>query len=134
MKIFIDTNIVLDVFLNRSGLVDSSEKILSLDLKQHELGVSLLTFTTGYYLLSRENTSSQSLKYLVQLRKSVIMLPASQKVLDQALNSDFKDFEDAIQYFTAINNSYEMICTRNVKDYKDPEIPVLTPEEVLLRI
>ena len=133
MKIFIDTNVVLDVFLNRAGLVVSSKAVLKLYDEGHLLGASLLTFTTGNYIISKEYPVRESRKFLKQLRNIIVMVPATLNVLDKAIDSDFIDFEDAIQYYTALENGYELICTRNVRDFRKSEIPILTPEEVVKR-
>ena len=61
----------------------------------------------------------------------VTVLAVTNKVVDLALFSDFKDFEDGIQYFTAIENGLKILLTRNLKDYKSAEIPVMTAEDFI---
>jgi hypothetical protein len=61
----------------------------------------------------------------------VKILPCNEKIIELGLNSDFNDFEDAVQYFTAIQNKLNAIITRNTKDFKKSEIPVLTAEEYI---
>lgn len=134
MKIFIDTNIVLDVLLKREGLFEASGEVLSLFTQGHHLGVSRLTFTTSNYIVAKEYSKKEANKHLRNLRDIVFMLPCSVDALDKAITSGYSDFEDAVQYYTALEHGYEAICTRNVKDFKDTSIPVYTPEELLNKI
>lgn len=80
----------------------------------------------------RKLTSNASaLKSLRKLKALLKVLPIDEKVIEQALNADFNDFEDAIQYFSAINNGITLFLKRNKKDYKKSKLPVLTAEEFL---
>jgi len=133
LKIFIDTNIILDVFLERQKLSLGSGQILSLH-KHHQLGVSLLTFTTGFYIIEKDLGKKNAYHFLDKLSNIVNFLSTGKTDLRNAIHSGFNDFEDAIQYFTAKSNGFEAICTRNVKDFKSSDIPVHTPEELLDRL
>ncbi len=64
----------------------------------------------------------------------VNVLPLDDKIVDLALNSEFKDFEDAIQFYTAIENGQDLIITRNQQDFKESKIPVMTAEEFIKSI
>ena len=68
---------------------------------------------------------------LRKLRLIINVIDSSEKTIDCALNSDFSDFEDAIQYYTAQNHKLTTIVTRNVKDYKNSNLSVETPEMFL---
>ena len=69
---------------------------------------------------------------LTALNEWTIMLEASKDIVNKSLQSDFTDFEDAIQYYSALTNqNIECIVTRNTKDYKKSVLPVMTPREVL---
>ena len=133
MKIFIDTNIILDVFLKRKGLFDSSARVLSLHQHGHELGANVITFTNAFYLLSKHKGSIEAQRSVRYLAEIVTYESISSETFNNALYSTYRDLEDALQYYSALAHSYEIVCTRNVKDYKNPAIPVLTPEEVLIR-
>ncbi len=76
-------------------------------------------------------SNASALKSLRKLKTFVNILPIDDKVIEQSLNSDFNDFEDAIQYFTAVNNGLTLLLTRNKRDYKKSKISVLTAEEFL---
>jgi hypothetical protein len=64
----------------------------------------------------------------------VNVLPLDDKITDLALNSEFRDFEDAIQYYTAIENDQDIIITRNPQDFKESKIPVMTAGEFIKSI
>jgi hypothetical protein len=73
-------------------------------------------------------------KVLRRFKVLVRVLPLDDKIIDLALNSEFRDFEDAIQYFTAIENELELIITRNQSDFKESKIPVMTAKEFIKSI
>ena len=77
----------------------------------------------------RQKSASEARKILSRFKVLVNVLPVDDKVIELALNSDFGDFEDAIQYYCAIENGINILITRNLKDYKLARIPVLTAEE-----
>lgn len=78
-----------------------------------------------------QDSIQQAKSALRKLRLIVKIIDSSEKTIDCALNSDFSDFEDAIQYYTAKNHGIERILTRNIKDYKAADIPIQTPEMFL---
>jgi len=61
----------------------------------------------------------------------ISVVPVEEKIIDLALNSSFSDFKDALQYFTARENGFKILVTRNIKDYKEKDIIVQTPQEYL---
>jgi predicted nucleic acid-binding protein len=131
-KILVDTNIVLDLLTKRKDFYLPASKLFTLaDNGKVRLAISSLTFATTYYLLSRELDTAKAKEILRKFKVLVIVLPVDDKVIDLALNSDFKDFEDAIQYYTAIENKQEIIITRNLRDFKLSSLPVLTAEDYL---
>ena len=91
--------------------------------------VSSLAFANLNYILSKQYSAAQARKLLLKFKTLVTVLPVNDKVLDLALSSNFKDFEDGIQYFAAIENNLQIILTRNLKDYKTAEIAVMTAEQ-----
>ena len=70
-------------------------------------------------------------KILRKFKVLVNVLPLDDKISDLALNSEFNNFEDAIQYFTAIENDQDLIISRNQQDFKESKIPVMTAEEFI---
>ena len=83
------------------------------------------------YILSKQYSSDQARKKLLKFKTLVTVLAVTDKVVELALSSDFKDFEDGMQYFTAIENNLNTLLTRNLKDYKTAEISIMTAEQFL---
>ena len=131
-RLFFDTNVVLDLLGEREPFYDSAAKITTLaDKGEIELIVSALTYSTVYYLLSRFED-----KELVKekIRKFKVVAGTSDltdKIVDKGLSSKFSDFEDSLQYYCAIKMDCNILVTRNGKDFKESEIPVLSPDEYL---
>jgi predicted nucleic acid-binding protein len=131
-KVFIDTDIILDVLAKREPHFKFAAHLLSLaDTGKIKIGVSSLTFSNLNYMLSKQFGSAEARKVLVRFKTLVQVLTVNDKIIELALGSNFKDFEDAIQYYCAINNNYKTLLTRNLKDYKAAKIPVMTAESFL---
>jgi predicted nucleic acid-binding protein len=131
-KIFVDTDIILDLLSKRVPFYIPSAMLFSLADKGHiKLFVSSLSFANLNYVLSRQYNASQARKLLLKFKTLVTVLAVNDKIIDLALSSDFKDFEDGIQYFTAIENNLKTFLTRNLKDFKVAQIPVMTAEQFL---
>lgn len=131
-KIFLDTNIVIDFLGERANFYQPAAKILTLaDQKKIEIYTSPTSISNTYYLLSRfENTKIA----LEKIRKFKVLCSISMmddEVIEKAINSDFKDFEDAMQYFSALASNCDLIVTRNEKDFKNALLPVLNGESYL---
>jgi len=131
-KIFIDSDIILDVLSKREPFYDSAAILFSLIERGQIIGfTSPIIFSNVHYVLrkrvSKENTIL-SLKYLKSLLE---VLPVDKRVIESALNSEFDDFEDAIQYFCAEQNGINFFITRNKIDYEKAQINILTAKEFL---
>jgi predicted nucleic acid-binding protein len=135
-KLLIDTNVVLDLLSKREPFYDSVAKIFSLaDKNKLKLSISSLTFANTNYVLTRLKSAIESREILRRFRVLVQVLSLDDKIIDLALNdSSFKDFEDGLQYYSAIENGQNIIITRDLKDFKESKIPVMTPEEYLISI
>ena len=131
-KVFVDTDIVLDLLSNREPFYSHSAHLFSEAVKgKIRIHVSSLTFSNLNYILSRQYSVDQARKKLLKFKTLVTVLSVTDKVVELALSSDFKDFEDGLQYFTAIENNLKTLLTRNLKDYKTAEITVMTAEQFL---
>ncbi len=132
-KVFIDSDVIIDVFARRKPHFLHSARLLSA-VENHIVKAfsSPLVFANIYYILRRFETKEFAMKSLRKLRLLVKVLKIDSKTIDQALNSTFTDFEDAIQYYSAKTNKMNFIITRNIIDFKKSTIPVCTPEEFLL--
>jgi hypothetical protein len=76
---------------------------------------------------------AEARKTLIKFKVLVSVAPMDDKVLELALVSDFKDFEDAIQYHSALENKVDIIITRNKKDFKNSKLPIMSAREYLLK-
>ncbi len=131
-SIFPDTNIVLDLLAHRMPFYTEAAKLFSLaDKKKIVVSVSALCLANINYILSKQIPEMEVRKILRKFKVLVTVLPLDDKITDLALNSEFRDFEDAIQYFTAIENDQDLIITRNQPDFKESKIPVMTAGEFI---
>ena len=131
-KLFLDTDIIIDLLAYREPFYEASASLFSMaDKGKIQLSVSPLSFSNINYILSRQFSANQVRKKLLQFKTLVSVMDVNDKIIELALTSDFKDFEDGIQYFTAIENNIKILLTRNLKDYKTAQIPVMTAEQYL---
>ena len=129
-NIFVDTDVIFDLLAKREPFYNYSAKLFThADKQELTICVSSLCFGNLNYILSKQKSATEARKILSRFKVLVNVLPVDDKVIELALNSDFKDFEDAIQYYCAIENGIKIIITRHLKDFKHARIPVLTAEE-----
>lgn len=134
-RIFLDTNVILDLLGGRVPFFDSIAKIATLaDQKKLTIIVSPLSFATIDYVLNKYESSKAVLNKLRKFKIICEVCEVNEETIDKALNSNFKDFEDAVQYFTALQSNCSIIITRNGKDFKNSTIPIMTAEEYLSSI
>jgi len=130
-----DINFILDIFLKRKPFYFSAARLFKkIEDKEVKGYLCVLSFPTLFYLLSKELSKEKALKTLEKIRIVFSVAAVDQKVIDLSLTADFQDFEDAIQYYSAIQAKADCIITRNKSDYLDKKIPALTPEEFLALI
>ncbi len=130
--VFVDTDIIYDVLANREPFYSSAAKLLSLaDEGRITITVSALSFVNIHYLISKQLTSEKAKQVLRTFRVLIQIAPIDEKIIDLALNSDFKDFEDAIQYYCALESECQVLLTRNLKDFKTAKIPVMTAKDYI---
>ena len=131
-KIFIDSDIILDLLAKREPHYIFAAKLFTLIDQRKIIGfTSPIVFANLHYLLKKNTSNSTALKNLRKLKTLINILSVDERVIEQALNSDFSDFEDAIQYFTAVNNGISLLLTRNKSDYKKSKISNASAEEYL---
>ncbi|MCK9211043.1 MAG: PIN domain-containing protein [Ignavibacteriaceae bacterium] len=132
IKLFVDSDIILDLLAQREPHYIHAARLFTLiDQEEVIAYTSPLIFANLHYLLKKQASNLSALKSLRKLKALINILPIDERVIEQSLNSEFNDFEDAIQYFTAVNNGIKLILTRNKTDYKRSKIDVLTAEEFL---
>jgi predicted nucleic acid-binding protein len=132
-KILIDTDVILDFLFDRKPFSEDAAKLLFLCEKKKISGCVTPVILSNVYYLLRKNAKHEkvidSLKMLISLLEVATINKAT---ILKALNSEFKDFEDAIQNFSAQNDKeIKVIVTRNVKDFKESRLSVMTPEAYL---
>ena len=132
-KVFIDTNVMLDLLLEREQWVDDAARLFSMaDRKEIELLCCSLSFSTAIYLMQRLKYSRKEIVRKLTIVKSLCTVATVDgAVIDRVLQSDFADLEDAIQHYSALAAGAEVIVTRNKLDYASAGIPVLEPSEYL---
>ena len=132
-RIFVDTNIILDLLSKREPFYQESADLFSLaDKKIIEIYISALSIANTSYILTRLTNFEGAKLILRKLRLIVNILALDDKVIGLALNDNsFADFEDGLQYFTAIENNIDTIITRNLKGFKPAKIPVLTAKQFI---
>jgi predicted nucleic acid-binding protein len=130
--VFVDTNIVLDLLAKREPFYEFAAKLFSLaDKNKIKILVSSLSFANIHYILSKQQNKEIAKEALRRIKILVKVIDLNEKILDLALNSEFEDFEDAIQYFSASNSKATIIVTRNIKDFTRSKIPVMTAEDCI---
>jgi len=102
------------------------------DKKEIQISVSALSIATTNYILLQSKKSDEAKQILRKLKLIVQVLSLDDKIVELALNdSDFKDFEDGLQYYTALENGLNAIITRNLKDFRKSKIPVMTADQYI---
>lgn len=132
-QLFLDTNIILDLLAKRDPFYDDAAVLFSLaDKKIVELFVSSLTFANTNYILLKQLKPEEAKRVLRKLKVLVNVLSLDDKIIELALNDkDFKDYENALQYYTAIENGNDVIITRNKKDFHKAKLPIITAGEFI---
>ena len=131
-KVFIESDIILDVLAKRNGFFESAAMLLDLGVKNTlDLYTSAVVLANVFYILRKKYGIEKSKEQLRNLRYIIKILPINQKTVDDVLNSKFNDFEDGLQYFSAMENQIPVLITRNIKDYKEKALLILTAEEYL---
>ena len=135
-RLLIDTNIVMDLLSKREKFYDEAADLFSrADKKELVLTISSLTFANTNYILTKLKSAKEAREILRKFKVLVELLNLDDKVTELALSDDsFPDFEDGLQYYSAIENQIDVIITRNKKDFKNSKIPVLSTKEFLALI
>jgi len=132
-RILIDTDVLLDFFFDRLPYSDFAAVLLSMcDRKQIQGFVTPVICSNLYYLLRRNSDHETVIENIMRLLSIIEVLPMDRKIVDYALHSDFKDFEDALQNYSAVSDgTIEVIVTRNVKDFRHSKLAIMTPEDFI---
>jgi predicted nucleic acid-binding protein len=134
-KLYIDTNVMLDLLGERVPFYDSIARIATLaDKGQITMTVSALSYATASYILTKFENKETAKSKLRKFKIISAICDLDELIIEKGLNSDFSDFEDSLQYFSALKSECSILITRNGKDFKDAQIPVMTPDEYLISI
>jgi len=129
-KVFVDTDIIYDLLGKRDPFYLAAAQLFTLaDEGKIQIYISALSLANLYYLISKQKSEEETKEILRKFKVLVHVAPLNDKIIDLALNSDFSDFEDAIQYFSALQNDLEVLLTRNLKNYRKAQITVLTAHD-----
>ncbi|OAQ20232.1 type II toxin-antitoxin system VapC family toxin [Thermosulfurimonas dismutans] len=132
MKIFFDTNVILDVLLDREPFVEDAFHLLAKVERSEVTGViCATTVTTIYYLVSKSLGIKEATRHIKTLLSIFEIAPVNRAVLEEAIDSRFSDFEDAILHASALTVGADCIVTRDFSGFKKSKIPVYTPNELL---
>lgn len=132
-KVFLDTNVVLDFILNREDFAEEAAIIFDLgERKKLSLALSSLSVNNIDYVISKIESKEKARIIIIKLLSLIETLSVDKTTIQKAAMSDFKDFEDAIQNYCAEENGFKSIVTRNLKDYKNSNLSILTPKEFLV--
>ncbi len=133
-KVLFDTNIILDIALKRNPYFEDASLLFGLIDKKIITGnITASTITDIYYISKKEKGHYETLNFIINLIKVVDVIGVDKEVILNAISSDLKDFEDAVQASAAQLNDVEIIITRNKSDFKNITLTILTPEEFLQR-
>jgi predicted nucleic acid-binding protein len=131
-KLFVDSDIILDLLAERPSFYEDSAKLFTLAYrKKIELYTTAVVLANVFYILRKINGNNKSKQQLKDLRLLVKILPINENIVDITLSSIFSDFEDGLQYFTAKENNLLGIITRNPKDYKIKDMVIQTSREFI---
>lgn len=131
-KIFVDTNILLDLLFQRRGFFLDAKRLFNYSKSRNiDIFISAISINTIYYLLQKKFTKEHSKHLLEYIYDITDILPFDENIIFLAHQCSFKDLEDAFQYFTAKEHHIPMLITRNIKDFVVDDLSILSPQQFL---
>lgn len=132
MKILFDTNVILDVLLDREPFAEPAAHLMS-KVEESEIQgfISAITVTTLHYLLAKSLGKTKAKKHIQSILSLFEIAPVNRLVLEDAFDNKFQDYEDSVIYDSAIHSGAEYIVTLDGKDFKHSKIPVYEPIEMI---
>ena len=133
MTVFLDSNIILDILLKNADFYEESKKVLELsDSKTIDFYVSAASITDIFYILNKRlNNKEETKRHLQDLLEIVSVTGIDEACIKNALNSSWKDFEDAVQHESSIQIGADYLVTRNTDDFKSSMVRIISPSEFL---
>lgn len=133
-KVYLDSDIIIDFFYERKNFYkESAEVIANIENSKINGYVSSLIVWNIYYLLNKFLGENEARQKIRKFRLLVNIISVDEKIIDLALNSNIKDFEDSIQYYAAKSKKIDIFLTRNKKDYPKNDISIMDCKEYLIR-
>jgi predicted nucleic acid-binding protein len=134
-SVLIDLNILLDVLQKREPFYEDSARLLAaVETGRVQGYIAAHSMTTLFYLIQKGRSSAEAHAILTGLLQFLRVAPVDQTTIEQALNLDFRDFEDAVQMVSALQSKSDCLITRNIKDYPATLLPVMKPVDFLATI
>ncbi len=136
MRAFYDTNVLLDVLLQRAPFYEDSAEVWTLaEMERLDGCVSAVSFTNVFYVLETLLDAAEARRAVKAMANIFTPATCDARVIRQAVEADLADFEDAVQYFSALHADADCILTRNPGDFpRRPAVPVLSPAEFLAQL
>ncbi|MDZ7968518.1 MAG: PIN domain-containing protein [Nostoc sp. DedSLP03] len=132
MKVLLDSNVILDVALERQPFFGNSETVVSfVEAGQIEGYICASSFSDIYYIIRKDKDRNLALEFLREIVTFCQVATVDSTTINMALNLNFRDFEDAIQYSSAVVNHLDAIITRNPRDFPVATPRIITPEELI---
>ena len=133
INFFLDTNIVIDFLTDRKPFSSLAGKLFDYSEKgEVKLYLSAVSYRNIYYVVRKVSSHKETIKILSRLEEMTEIIETTSSTIKNAIDSEFKDFEDALQYYSAkLNTNINGIVTRNGGDFKHSSISILTPEEAI---
>jgi predicted nucleic acid-binding protein len=132
-QVFMDTNVVIDFLANRAPFSLDAAGLFNLAVNgKIKIHISAVSYNNIYYVLRQSLSNATTIRLLEELSDMSEITDVTNAVIRQSLKTDFKDYEDAIQYYSALSiPGIALIVTRNTRDFKKSKLPILTPAEAI---
>ena len=132
MIVLVDTNVLLDVLAERKPFYEAAFAVWSLAEQKHlQAHVSAISFNNLHYVLARLADPRKARRAMRMLREVFSVVPLDERILHQAIDADIRDFEDAIQFFSALRAGAACLLTRDTGHFPTGDIAIQTPAEFL---
>ncbi|MEO7214015.1 PIN domain-containing protein [Mucilaginibacter sp.] len=134
--VFMDTNVVIDFLTNRQPFALDAAKLFDMAVKEKiKIYISALSYGNIHYVVKRSFGNNMAISLLNELAEMTEIVDVTKSIIRQSLKTDFKDYEDAIQYYCALSiKDISLIITRDTNDFKKSTLSVLTPFEAIASI
>jgi predicted nucleic acid-binding protein len=130
-SLFIDSDVLIDLLAQRENYIEAAALMTIIEEKKAAGFTTPIVLANVDYIITKYSSKAKSRKAVKSLRKSLSILTMDEKIVDIALESEFPDFEDALQYYAAEKQGIDFIVTRNKKDYARGRLKVVTAQEYM---